>query len=78
MGRAVITCDAPGCRETVVHGENGFLVQRGSVDEIAAAMESFIVNPAQATRMGAASRRLAEQRFDVHDVNAAIIEAAGL
>ena len=24
MGRAVITTDAPGCRETVVHGDNGF------------------------------------------------------
>ena len=27
MGRAIITTDAPGCRETVVNGENGYLVE---------------------------------------------------
>jgi glycosyltransferase involved in cell wall biosynthesis len=26
MGRAIITTDAPGCRETIVDGEHGFLV----------------------------------------------------
>lgn len=26
MGRAIITTDAPGCRETVLHGVNGYLV----------------------------------------------------
>ena len=26
MGRAIITTDAPGCRETVIHGQNGYLV----------------------------------------------------
>ena len=26
VGRAVITTDAPGCRETVVEGRNGFLI----------------------------------------------------
>src|SRR5690606_24295267 len=26
VGRPIITTDAPGCRETVVEGENGFLV----------------------------------------------------
>ena len=26
VGRAVVTTDVPGCRETVVDGENGFLV----------------------------------------------------
>src|SRR5690554_1029195 len=31
MGRPIITTDAPGCRETVVEGENGFLVPIKSV-----------------------------------------------
>src|SRR5690606_29911566 len=30
IGRAVITTDAPGCRETVVDGVNGYLVPRWS------------------------------------------------
>lgn len=37
MGRPVITTDAPGCRETVTDGDNGFLVPVKAVDELAAA-----------------------------------------
>ncbi|MGN6103563.1 MAG: glycosyltransferase family 4 protein, partial [Kofleriaceae bacterium] len=35
MGRAVITTDAPGCRETVVHGESGLLVPVGDAGALA-------------------------------------------
>jgi glycosyltransferase involved in cell wall biosynthesis len=78
MGRPVITCDAPGCRETVEQGENGFLVRPGDVADLTAAMERFIANPALIASMGPKSRALAERKFDVHTVNRAIIEAAGL
>ena len=36
MGRAVITSDAPGCRETVIDGENGFLTPLKDVDALTA------------------------------------------
>lgn len=78
MGRPVITCDAPGCRETVEEGENGFLVRPRSVEDLTAAMERFILDPELARTMGAKSRALAERKFDVHAVNRAIIDAAGL
>src|SRR5690606_11207686 len=35
MGRAIITTNAPGCRETVTDGDNGFLVEVKSVESLA-------------------------------------------
>jgi glycosyltransferase involved in cell wall biosynthesis len=78
MGRPVITTDAPGCRDTVRSGDNGFLVPVQSVDELAAAMQRFIENPSLAVKMGKRSREIAEERFDVHNVNESMLSAMGL
>lgn len=78
MGRPIITTDAPGCRETVIDGNNGYLVPLKAIDELAAAMEKFILNPELITTMGKASRKLAEDKFDVNAVNKAMLDAMGL
>ena len=78
MGRAIVTTDVPGCRQTVDDGVNGLLVAARDAEALAAAMERFIREPRLAAQMGAESRRIAESRFDVHRVNDAIIAAAGL
>lgn len=78
MGRPVITTDAPGCRETVIGGRNGFLVPPRDTDALATAMRRFIDAPELVGRMGAESRKLVEERFDVRKVNAAMIGAMGL
>lgn len=78
MGRPIITTDAPGCRETVVDGLNGYLVPVKAVDELAQAMERFIVNPALITQMGAASRQLAQEKFDVNAVNQVMLREMGI
>jgi glycosyltransferase involved in cell wall biosynthesis len=75
MGRAVITTNAPGCRETVVDGVNGFLVPPRDARALVAAMQRFIDEPALIARMGAESRRLAEERFDVRRANAIIMDS---
>ncbi len=77
-GRAIVTADVPGCRETVVGGDNGFLVPARDAEALAGAMRRFIVQPELAVAMGARSRKIAEQRFDVHRVNATMLEAMGL
>ncbi|WP_224815435.1 glycosyltransferase family 4 protein [Hasllibacter sp. MH4015] len=74
-GRAVITTDAPGCRETVVDGVNGFLVPVRDADALAHAMRRFLDEPAIAGSMGSAGRRVAEEKYDVHKVNQAILRA---
>ena len=78
MGRPIITTDAPGCRETVVEGDNGFLVPVKSVDALVAAMERFILEPELIPRMGARSRQIAEEKYDVHKVNAVMLREMGI
>lgn len=78
VGRAIITTDMPGCRETVVEGINGFLVPPRDADSLMEAMDRLISDPELANRMGVESRQLAEQKFDVHKVNADILARAGL
>jgi glycosyltransferase involved in cell wall biosynthesis len=78
MGRAIITTDAPGCRETVVDGDNGFLVPVKSVDALEQAMLKFIEDPTLAPRMGLRSRQVAEEKYDVHKVNAVMLREMGL
>jgi glycosyltransferase involved in cell wall biosynthesis len=62
----------------VVEGGNGFLVPPRNAGALADAMRRFIVQPELATLMGEQSRAIAEQRFDVHRVNAVMLEAMGL
>lgn len=78
MGRAVITTDAPGCRETVVDGDNGFLVPVKSVEGLVAAMQRFIDEPGLAARMGARGRQIAGDKYDVHKVNAVMLREMGI
>lgn len=78
MGRPVITTDAPGCRETVIDGSNGFLVPPRDADALVAAMRRFIDRPELIAEMGIESRALVEARFDIHKVNATMIDAMGL
>lgn len=78
MGRPIITTDAPGCRETVVEGDNGYLVPVKSVDALAEAMLRFIEQPGLAEQMGQRSRVIAEEKYDVHKVNAVMLEVMGI
>ena len=73
MARPVITTDVPGCRETVIEGDNGFLVPVRDTKALAAKMVTFIENPTLIARMGKRSRELAEKRFDVHKINAELV-----
>lgn len=77
-GRAVITTDAPGCRQTVAEGETGFLVPVRDAQALAAAMTRFLKEPALIERFGAAGRQRAEEVFDVTHVNAQMLQAMGL
>ena len=78
MGRPIITTDAPGCRETVINGKNGYLVPVRSVDALEEAMLAFVHNPALMTCMGAESRKIAEEKYDVHKVNAHMLREMGI
>lgn len=78
MARAIITTDAPGCRETVMPGRNGLLVPPRDATSLFEAMKRFVDEPGLAARMGPISRALAEEKYDVRLVNADILRHVGL
>lgn len=78
VGRAVITTDAPGCRETVIDGENGFLIPVQDSHALSEAMLKFIQQPDLIQSMGQRSRAIAEEKYDVNTVNASMLKAMGL
>ncbi|NWK74519.1 glycosyltransferase family 4 protein [Acinetobacter sp. SwsAc6] len=78
MGRAIITTDAPGCRETVQHGQNGYLVGVKSVDDLVQSMQYFIEDPKLIEYMGQRSREIALNKYDVHQVNAHMMAEMGM
>jgi len=77
-GRPVITTNAPGCRETTVDGDNGYLVPVKDVHALAAAMLRLADDRGMRVRMGRRSREIAVQKYDVHKVNQAMMEAMEL
>ena len=78
IGRAIITTDAPGCRETVEDKVNGYIVPVRDINALVDAMKSFIEAPELIEKMGMESRKIAEVKYDVHKVNEVINKAMGL
>lgn len=74
MGRPVITTDVPGCRETVVHGENGLLVAARDAKALAGAMEG-VLDPTVRGRMASAALSRVRSRFDKNAVALATLDA---
>lgn len=77
-GRPIITTDAPGCRETVIEGVNGFLVPIKSVDKLAEKMIWMIENREESAKMGNHSLRICKDKFDVKKVNQVILDTMQL
>ncbi|MGQ0593366.1 MAG: glycosyltransferase family 4 protein [Gammaproteobacteria bacterium] len=63
-GLPIVTTNAPGCREVVEDGVNGFVVPVRNGTALAAAIRKLVLDPALAARMGAASRQKALAQFD--------------
>lgn len=78
MGRPIITTDAPGCRETVLNGWNGFLVPTHDAPGLTRAMLKFVESEGLICEMGACSRELAVQKYDIVKVNAVLLSVMGL
>lgn len=73
IGRAIITTNSVGCKETVVDGINGYLVPICDSKALISKMELFINNPNLIDKMSKESRKIAEQKYNVEDVNKRLI-----
>ena len=78
MGRPIVTTDAPGCKETVQEGENGYLVSVKNVPELANAMKKLATSRTRREQFGARSRIIALEKYDVALVNRQILQHTGL
>ncbi|MEX0780248.1 MAG: glycosyltransferase family 4 protein [Balneolales bacterium] len=78
IGRAIITTNVPGCRETVEDGVNGYLVPVRDASALAERMTRFIKNTTLIGSMGKESRKIAEKYFDVERVNDVMMGEMGL
>lgn len=68
IGRPIITSNSVGCKETVVDGENGFLIQPKDVDALTEKLDLLLGDKVLRVRMGKAARAYAEKYFDIEVV----------
>lgn len=68
-GRPIVTTDAPGCREIVQDGVNGFLVPVRDATAVAEALRKMIGSPELRSQFGARGRDLVEREFTQEKVN---------
>lgn len=62
QGCPVVSSDAGGCRESVVHGVTGRLARSGDPEDFAAQILELLADPAAAQRLGAAARAYVLER----------------
>ncbi|QFR33440.1 glycosyltransferase family 4 protein [Ancylobacter sp. TS-1] len=74
MGRAIITTDTPGCRETITHGSEGLLVPPRDPWALAAAMIHLAGSIELSAAMGERAFERARMKYEVHAVNRAVID----
>jgi glycosyltransferase involved in cell wall biosynthesis len=77
-GRPIITTDAPGCRETVKDGVNGYLVELKNVQALIEIIMKVIDNREGLEKKGNESRKIAVEKYDVNIVNKQIEMVIGL
>lgn len=66
------------CCQTVIGGNNDFLVPVKDAHTLAVAMLNFIEKPELIASMGKRSREIAERKYDVHKVNHHMLSEMGI
>lgn len=64
-GRPVITSNSVGCKDTVVDGYNGYLIEPKDVDALTAKLDVLLSDAELRQTMGKNSREYAEKYFDI-------------
>jgi glycosyltransferase involved in cell wall biosynthesis len=64
MGKAILTTNVQGCRETVMPGINGVMITHRSAGELAKAFTYYHENRHLILEFGRESRKIAEKKFD--------------
>jgi glycosyltransferase involved in cell wall biosynthesis len=68
-GLPIVACDAPGTRDAVAHGVNGWLAQVGDAEGVARGLQ-LALSPSPGRQWAAASRRHYERHFTAEQMAA--------
>lgn len=75
VGRPIITTNTRGCKETVIDGKNGFLVNPKDPIDLEKKIYKIIgLSIKEIIEMSENSYQLAKERFDIHIINKKMIE----
>ena len=67
-GRAIITTNVPGCRDSLIPNKTGLLVPKKNPQKLAKAIKYLIENPQIRIRMGKEGRKFAKKKFPVEKI----------
>lgn len=73
VGRAIITTDSIGCRDSIEDGYNGFLVKLHDIPSCVEKVNYLLDNPDIAEELGKRSRKLVERKFDSRKIDSEIV-----
>ena len=72
-GRAIVTTKAPGCKDTVIEGYNGFLIPPKDGRALARRLEILIQKKELREAMGNHSYHLCQEKFEVEKINSILL-----
>ena len=73
-GRPIVTTNVPGCRDVVMDGGNGLLVEARDVNSLADALQKLIVNPKLRIELGKCGRERVLNEFSQEIIVAQVLQ----
>ena len=67
-GRPVITTNKPGCKDAILNGKTGLLIEERNPQELSKAITKLIKDEKLLKKMSLASRIRAEKKFDIKNI----------
>lgn len=75
MAKPVITTDTAGCRQTVEHGKNGYLVKARDIEDLVGGINKFLkLSPEEQELMGVNGREMAIKNFNSEKISMELYE----
>lgn len=79
IGRPIVTTNVAGCRQLVEIDGNGYLAEAKSVNSLVQAIENILnLSSSELVEMGAFSRKIVEQKYNVSKVNKHMLDIMGV
>ncbi|MBQ8985567.1 glycosyltransferase family 4 protein [Candidatus Saccharibacteria bacterium] len=78
MGRPIITTKTPGCKETVIEGENGLFVKTRDAKDLAEKMIWMIEHKDKLQKMGDKSFEICKEKFEIGIIDEKMMGVMGI